>query len=75
MKIEIRDSNPAVVDPPLEVWLCPTSDGQGVALMGRRGDNVATIARLTEDGLEMCKLPVELGLPQSHKAHTVVSWS
>lgn len=65
MKIEIRDSNPAVVDPPLEVWLRPTADGQGAALMGQRGDTTAMIARLTKAELVLCEVPEKLGLRRS----------
>lgn len=74
MKIEIRDSNPAVVDPPLEVWLCPTTDGQAVGLMGCRGKATYVIARLTLAGLELRHMPDELGLPRGGDGHVSVRW-
>lgn len=66
MKIEVRNSNPAVVDPPLEVWLCPTTDGQGAVLMGRRGDVTAKIGHLSQTGLELYDLPETLGLQRNN---------
>lgn len=74
MKIEIRDSNPAVADPPLEVWLCPGPAGKGAVLMGHRGGTTATIARLTEGGLERCKVPEALGLERDDRGHVHAFW-
>lgn len=74
MKIEIRDSNPALTDPPLEVWLCPTIDGRGVVLMGHRGNTTQVIARLTEAGLGIGKLPEGLGLQRTSADRVPIIW-